>query len=446
MKKRNKFIEKNHCHLIVIVGVGMLNLLPLYGQGLNFIRYANQNIENSEAYLRGNIYQKDFLLFIDMLQTSHPAFAPGLDYPFDMDSIKQEGYQWASGCQSVVNLKSYLQAIATLLNDGHTTLIPAINKNLIYPFVFFKDNQHIYLRGINKTYESFLGKQILQINGHPVLEVLNSFKQAISSDNEIYFLDKVNDFMQLYSMWENNPYCLADSSLLFTFADSTTMSLHPILQKEINIAWLQPLTSSISIRENSKQPFLYKITEENICYLQFNSCSDQSTLRAQYYMSDANNLLEEELEKNLAQYHRFDVFLTEMFQVIEANKVKTLVIDVRNNTGGNSKLCDILLSWLKPLKEIKSQSSFTRFSELWEQHYPVLAAEYKQAFVEKQQTFEIGKLYDNFLLPQLTLNDRGSSVLKKIDEYFLMNTDENQIFTGNIIFIQNAKTYSSADC
>jgi len=35
-------------------------------------------------------------------------------------------------------------------------------------------------------------------------------------------------------------------------------------------------------------------------------------------------------------------------------------------------------------------------------------------------------------------------VLGKIDKYFVKNNDEDKVFKGNIIFIQNAKTYSSA--
>jgi hypothetical protein len=34
--------------------------------------------------------------------------------------------------------------------------------------------------------------------------------------------------------------------------------------------------------------------------------------------------------------------------------------------------------------------------------------------------------------------------LEKTDSYFVRNEDENKVFKGNVIFIQNAKTYSSA--
>ncbi|MDR3046435.1 MAG: hypothetical protein LBU51_02320, partial [Bacteroidales bacterium] len=401
--------------LIVILSIMLLNVLPAEGQNPDFKTYSSLNIENSYAYKDGNMYQKDLLLFLDILKQCHPAFAPESDFPFNIDSIANEGYQVVSNYQSVNQLKNYLQAIATLLNDGHTTLFPDINNNLIYPFTFFLDKQNAYLLGINKEYESVLGKQILQINGQPFFEVLNSFRQAISSDNEVYFLDKVNGFMQLYSIWAHNPYCLSDSSLALTFTDGTNISIRPISKQGINIVQQQTQAPSNSPRQNTKQPFQYTILpEKDICYLQFNTCTDQGTLRYQYYMNNPNEL-SEDLEKKLSQYPRFDNFLSEMFQAIETNKIQTLVIDVRGNSGGNSKLCDILLSWLKPIANIKSESSLIRFSELWAQHYPALATEYKQILADAQLPFEIGKLYDNSFLFSLS-NEQESSVFEKIDE------------------------------
>lgn len=421
-------------------------LLPVQGQNFNFKQYSDSRIENSDAYKNGNIYQKDLLLFIDILKECHPAFSPGHPFPFNIDSIAKEGYSWAAQCGSVAELRSYLQAISTLLNDGHTSLSPDVNRNLVYPFLFFidMDNDKIYLRGINKEYESSLGKQINQINGHPVSEVLNSFRKTISSDNCIYFTDKVNDFMQLYSIWENNPYCLSDSSLLLTFIDNTIVSLHPVPVNQINLVLQQPKNPIHLIRENSKQPFLYKLfPEQSICYLQFNACTDQSALRFQYLMNNPDNL-SEDLEKKLAQYPRFDTFLKEMFQAIGTNEIKTLVIDVRNNSGGNSKLCDVLLSWLKPVKEIQPETSFIRFSNLWKQHYPVLAAEYEQTFTENQLPFKMGQLYESSFLSNLSKEKKEVSALERIDTYFVKNEDSAKVFKGDVIFIQNTKTYSSA--
>lgn len=422
--------------------LGIFNILASYGQ-ITY-KYTNDKIVSLESYKSGNIFQKDFLLFSDMLNTCHPAFSRGRIPPFDIDSINSAGYDWSKKCTSTSQFYNYLQAILTRLNDGHTTLLPVVDENLIYPFILFKDNNYLYLKGINKEYESSLGKRVIQINNQPALEVINSFRETISCDNSIGFYNKVNDFMQLYSIWKNHRYCLSDSTLKLQFADMETISLKPITKKEIKLVTLPNKSSNSAIRENTKQPFIYKILpEKNICYLQFNSCLDQSSLRIQYnQIKERAKIPENILEKKLSKIPRFDVFLDTMFKQIREGNIQTLVIDVRNNSGGNSKLCDILLSWLKPHNEINQYKSLIRFSKLWEQNYPLLADEYKQALINDKKTFVEGELYECSLLPNLT--NKKESIFEKEKEYFRINTNRDLIFKGNIIFIQNARTYSSA--
>jgi IS1 family transposase len=423
----------------------MFIFLPLYGQISDFRQYSSPNIESTVKYIDGNIYQKDFLLFIDMLTKCHPAFVPdsNAQYPFDIESIKQKGYYWAETCPSLKDFWCYIQGIVILLHDSHTTLVPDINTNLIYPVTFFVNNglDRLYIMGINVEYIHALGKEIKLINGCPVNEVFNCFKKLISCDNDTYFKNKITDFMQLYSIWNYTTYCLPDSSLLLTLTDSTNVLIHPLNKDNVNITMQISKTKHELIRKSNNVPFHYTIIpEKNLCYFQFNSCTDQSTLRLQYLLSNPN-ISENDLTEKVSIYQRFDTFLNDMFKQIRIYHIETLVIDIRNNVGGNSKLCEVLLSWLKPVNETKNIHSYTRFSELWQESYPVLADDYFQALKKIHQPFHMGKIYDDNLLSSYL---SASSTVKKTDEYFQKNYDDNLIFKGNIIFVQNSKTYSSA--
>lgn len=440
----NTNFECKRLFFAIMMVWGLFGYASLNGQNLVFNTYINEDVVNSEDYIKGNVYQKDFLLFVDLLKDSHPAFAQGNDFPFNVDSVRQDGYKWAYQCKSINDLKAYMQSVATLLNDAHTTLLPEVNNNLIYPFVFFKDDSAIYMRALNKGGESFLGKRIFQINGHPVLSVLNSFKRAISSDNEAYFENKVNNYMQLYSMWENNPFCRSDSLLQFIFEDGTALSLSPVTRQNINLVWKDDRSLPNPIRDNKKTPFQYKLlSKESICYLQFNSCMDQSSARLQYYMSKGDSI-PEAIERKLLQFPRFDNFLGEMFQAIHTNGIKTLVVDVRDNSGGNSSLCDVLLSWLKPLQDLKKGTSWIRVSKLWEQCNPSLAQKYHQAYRENNLEFNMGELYDTASMPPIKSEHNNSLSSEMISKLFVKNVDENKVFKGNVVFIQNSSTFSSA--
>jgi hypothetical protein len=123
-----------------------------------------------------------------------------------------------------------------------------------------------------------------------------------------------------------------------------------------------------------------------------------------------------------------------MFQSIQKNKIGTLVIDVRNNGGGNSGLCDELLAWLKPVKYTTSGHSSIRFSELWKQSYPTMASKYEQLLAGMHQSLEMGNLY----------SQPGPSRQEELNKNVLMNNDDKKIFNGKVIFIQSDKTLSSA--
>ena len=417
----------------------LMNLLTIQAQNIQHKVYTDNVIINSDLYQKGNIYQKDFLLFVNLLKNTHPAFATGAVMPMNIDSINKHGYLWAANCNSTEQLKNYLQSIATLLNDGHTSVSPYFNKNEIYPFAVFIEDKDVYLYAIDKNFDSYLGKKITKINNYPVLDVINSFRNIISSDNETYFFDKVNGYMQFYDNWKYNPYKMDNSSIVLSFIDSEDIILQPISAQSMKISTLQVKKQNNLITEKNKQPFSYVILpEKRLCYFQFNQCTDQSVLRYQNEVSGTQ--ISEEMEQKLSQIPRFDTLVQNMIQEIKKQNIKTLVIDVRNNTGGNSNLCKILLSWLKPYDEIKSITSEVRISTLWEDNYPLLSAEYKRNFAKLEKPFEFGKLYSGFELK----TDNESTFAKKMDEYFVINKDKNAIFKGNVVFIQSSKTFSSA--
>ncbi len=147
-------------------------------------------------------------------------------------------------------------------------------------------------------------------------------------------------------------------------------------------------------------------------------------------------------EEQIAQVPDFGLFLREMFSEMEQQGVKTLVIDVRDNGGGNSQLCDQLLSWLKPIDEIREMSSLIRISKLWENQYPEMAMMYKEKLRKKDISYRLGELYDLSILDKE--ESEKSEMEKMIKQMFVMNHSSDSLFTGNVIFMQGEDTFSSA--
>ena len=138
-------------------------------------------------------------------------------------------------------------------------------------------------------------------------------------------------------------------------------------------------------------------SDKSICYLQFNQCANMP-----------NN--------------PFATFLDDMFAKIDEEGIKTLVVDVQYNGGGNSQLCDELLLHLFPLNKRKFFTTYLRFSDLMAMYNPRIAEVKKNwesdGHVDELYQMSVPKIPVDFQQPKL--------------------------FDGQVVFVMSQKTYSSA--
>ena len=159
--------------------LAMLNSLILLAQNASYYIVTNPDVENSDAYRNGNLYQRDFLLFADMLENTHPIFAEAGSRHYDMDSLTITGYQYLVTCESYDLLKQYLQSILSALNDSHSGVMMDFHGK-IFPFKYFADGDTVfYLTGITRDFSNELGHRIISINGKTVgkFSILHELRQ-----------------------------------------------------------------------------------------------------------------------------------------------------------------------------------------------------------------------------------------------------------------------------
>lgn len=338
-----------------------------------------------------------------------------------------------------------MQSIASKLNDGHTMVFPNYAGSLFYPFMYIKLGDAYYLQTSSKEFESSIAKQIIAVNGAPIDDVIQSFRPSLSCENEVDFANKIRKQMAFSTIWDYTPYKSADSTLTLTFLDSSSIVITPAktIQKEMLVSFKPSKPATSGLRERSQMPFLYKIVEnKGVCYLQFQTCADQNSIK--WSLKQQGKMTEEQIEQFAAKFPAFDKFLDTMFSEIASKNIQKLIVDVRDNSGGNSSLCDMLLSWLKPVNEVKTGSSTIRFSKLWEASYKELFEKIRQDLTVAGLHYERGTMYSGQQLSAISNPYPDTAVRVNEDEYFRKNSDTNRIFNGEVVFIQNEDTYSSA--
>ena len=167
------------------------------------------------------------------------------------------------------------------------------------------------------------------------------------------------------------------------------------VQKDNDVSSAKDM-NHIMVRHSS----LYDYTlfpKESICYLQFNQCIDDPQMS-------------------------FNTFLDEMFGKIKEGKIKTLVVDVQYNNGGNSQLCDQLLEHLCAKRDMKDFSTELRFSDLM--------AMYNPGIVKVKKNWEQA--------------GRKNELYKHPGQKILEDYQQPELFNGKVVFVMGKKTYSSA--
>lgn len=403
--------------------------------------YSNKKVENTQRYKKGNYFQRDLLLFVDMIKNTHPAFAPGYEEPFNIDSIGSSMYMLLGENGDLQTLDNCVSKISARLKDGHTlsNSMSTAHKEF-YPLgIFIDDSDDVFVIAAEEENAEALGKQIVRVNGYPTDDVVNYFKSIVSAENNVGFRMVFNRYFQRSYFWETAPFFSVDSTLLVECSDDVTIKLLPKKEKVKTIVYQnEDRKKELTIQKN--ELFSYQILEEeSICYLQFNKCYDYNSALFQWMSrtEGEENLAEKDrFLEQIKEYPKFDEFLARMFDEVETKGVKTLVVDVRYNGGGNSRLCNQLLSYLTDYKKLKSMGGDIRVSELFRKNYPMHYADVMKASKNSGVKIVEGNRYDMDTIYEENMGDNTNSI-------FQMNDDSLKIFRGDIFFLQSKNSYSS---
>lgn len=401
---------------LLTLAITLLGVTICLGQNIPTIH--NADIENSMEYINGNNYQKDMLLYINMLSSTHPYFA---DSKHHAKLIKQTKKMYKE-CAEITNdtdFKVYLAKIAAKLNDGHTTVPYWSNYTKIFPIKLIIDGTSpAFVEIAPQDRRELLGKSVESINGKSIKQILKIARPYLSADNDSNYENSVKEFLMFADFWRL--LGMSSEVMHLSFSDGSSADIQAIERAQLNIAQWQRKNDD---RVTAQRGVLFDYTifeEESICYMQFNKFADR-LIYPQY-----------------TQLARFDEFTRDMFSEMNAKGIGTLVIDLQYNGGGNSQLGDVLLSWLHPHRATKRYGVEVRISELLLTFYP-----YYNQFTVDGEPLKIGNIYDYMGFDHSKDYTVDYSAEQEPTKH-IFNFDDEQIFDGNIIFIQGRDSFSSS--
>lgn len=264
-----------------------------------------------------NLTEKQFVEDLEFLKTELPQrhknlFAKISEKEFNLKILEIES---KSKNLNEETFEIELYKLIKEIGDEHTRIEPKYPTIFPIHFDFFKEG--IFVTETDSINSILLFKKLNGIEKISVKNVIKKYKTIIKDDNKSYFVNYFLNFV-------NNPKIL--KGLNITQSDSSAKFV--LDKQEIILSAENKRTSSNTLnshllRFKTKDNYWYEFLENNkILYFNYQDCSEQ------------NGKL-------------FETFNKELFNIIETQKPEKLIIDLRNNSGGNSAILKPFLEKLR---------------------------------------------------------------------------------------------------
>lgn len=250
------------------------------------------------------------------------------------------------------------------------------NQGTFFPLGVKSDGRKLWvIQNFSGNSDIKVGDEIISINGAPTITVLNQLRSYLSADTDRMF----GGFMEFYF------------AMLMWFEYGTVTNY--VLEINDNGTIKKHKANAITIEQRNNRAK----KEEKVLQLDWQRVSEMKNghigyLRSGPFFNTVSNA--EDMWDNTA----FKKFIDQAFQSFTEQKAQAILIDLRDNPGGDNSFSDLMMQWIadKPFKfastfnvkvsdEFKaSNESRLATSKAHQKNKDNTSAQYKKAYDKKQ--------------------------------------------------------------
>lgn len=387
----------------------MISIKNLFTLSLLII-FSTINAQFKTTKFSKNELNEDLHFLVSSIKDVHPS-------PYTVISKKNFDNQVKmieANLKDSLTLKEYYRLIAPFvasIQDGHTrVLFPGkkiLNHNdYLFPFIIQSSINQPYLQiteYIDSTYNKIpIGAEIIRINNLTSKKIVEKIIDNTSGESDAYRLKMGSDF-NMFAILLNAYYDFNSDNYDVTYRyknKNYSVKVAALTIPEMNEIFKKKANTKI-IKEEIKNYDLLLKPEIKTAIITFN------------YMVDKNS---------------FQTFLQESFLKIKQSEIENLIIDIRENGGGNSALGNDLLQYISTDDFTQYKKTIVKYSKLQKDFYK----EYCEKDTSSCDTYNY-------------IKNKANETFDTIPDVKLISTNkiENR-FLGKTYLLTSTRTYSSA--
>lgn len=379
-------------HLILILGLILLS--GCSQKKLLQLMTKSPRMDMPGGKFRGNKYQQDAFYLAGVVRSAYPRLADKID-PADFETETARLISTSRNIKSDSDFALEIQRFMAKLKDGHSGvsgLTFAEKGDSRYAVSLFREGDHFLVFNMDQSADSALiGRPVVAVNGLDIKTIEERVLNFESSENEYFAFFRFQGKVAYPRYWQalgviKSP---ADSLALTVrnhHGEPITVHLAPKKQQTFHRISPRPLRYPFTKQQNNG--FFYKILEsEKTAYLQMNTCLDYVAVKSE--IDNYTNVITRPLalyfmKKRTRHARDFGLVLQQLFSEMHKKDIRSLVLDLRYNTGGDERLGKQLLWYLTERADIKGFQDFYPISGYLKQQvkldYRLFAKRYKEKY------------------------------------------------------------------
>lgn len=287
--------------------------------------------------MHSSSWDSDIDFLVDNLR-KHPYLA----YPQNLERFQQDVEKLKKSLKAKKNqdeIRTELLQFVATFKDAHTSL--SWNGNHFFPIQLKWFSNGYYSIWADSPYKQSISQKLVKINGTPIETVVQKLSSVISHENDYWFQNRFPTFAMSGQILHGLKLIDQPDQATFTFQDSVG-KLQDIKISSLSYAQLNttmaPYKAEISSRflVNKHPDLLYWyefLPDQKTIYFNYSSCKDMESQTV------------EQISKEIIAY-------------IKSNDVEKVLVDLRNNTGGNNGLLMTFINNLTSIDKINQKGLF----------------------------------------------------------------------------------------